>query len=216
MTTIKFCGLTRSEDAAFAQELGAAFAGVVLSRSARQVSPLEAREIFAGAPGLRHVGVFRHRDVREIIDESAVAGVEVIQLHGDFQASEIALLRKEFDGEVWAVVPVDSSLPGLPRMSPDILDMIDAVLLDTSVAGTSGGTGVVFDWHALEPFAEALEGNVDLIVAGGLNPANVGTMIRVLAPATADVSSGVESAPGIKDRKLMAAFAEAVAAASIV
>jgi phosphoribosylanthranilate isomerase len=216
MTTVKFCGLTRPEDAALAEELGAAYAGVVLARSARQVSPRVAREIFAGAPGLRHVGVFRRRDVRMILDDAAAAGLHVIQLHGDFLAAEIAMLRDGFDGDLWAVVPIDSQLPVVPQVNPDMLGAIDAVLLDTSVGGTSGGTGVAFDWRAMQTFARGIEGRADLIVAGGLNPANVGAMIRALAPATADVSSGVESSPGIKDRNLMAAFAEAVASASIV
>ena len=216
MTAIKFCGLTRQEDAAFAQELGAAYAGVVLARSARQVTARDAREIFAGAPSLKHVGVFRHGDVSEILDEAAAAGLHVIQLHGTFEAPEIAMLRGGFDGDIWAVVPVDSDRPAGPRLAPEIIDAVDAVLLDTSVSGESGGTGVAFDWHAVKPFAKDLEGRTRLIVAGGLNPGNVGGMIRALAPAVADVSSGVESTPGIKNRNLMAAFAEAVASASIV
>lgn len=216
MTAIKFCGLTRPGDAALAEELGATYAGVVLARSLRQVSARDAREIFSGAPNLTRVGVFRHGDVRSILDETAAAGLHVIQLHGDFAAAEIATLRDGFGGEIWRVLPVDSRLPAVPQMGTCMLDGIDAVLLDTSVSGNSGGTGVTFDWDAMKPFAKELEGSVSLIVAGGLNPANVGAMIRALAPAAADVSSGVESAPGIKDRNLMAAFAEAVSAASIV
>lgn len=216
MTAIKFCGLTRPEDAALAEELGAEYAGVVLAPSVRQVSAGYAREIFAGAPSLKHVGVFRRGDVHEILDEAATAGLHVIQLHGDFLAAEIEVLRDGFDGDIWGVVPVDSLAMQVPRIGADMIELIDAVLLDTSVAGNSGGTGVAFDWRAMMPLAREIEGRVDLVVAGGLNPANVGAMIRALAPAAADVSSGVESAPGIKDGNLMAAFAEAVAAASIV
>jgi phosphoribosylanthranilate isomerase len=216
VTAVKFCGLTRREDAAIAEELGAAYAGVVFARSVRQVSARDARQIFAGAPNARHVGVFRHGDVREILDDAAVAGLHVIQLHGDFRASEIAMLRDGFGGEIWSVLPVDSRLAAVPRIGADMIDGIDGVLLDTSVNGNSGGTGIPFDWSAMKPFAKEIAGRVELIVAGGLNPDNVGAMIRALAPAAADVSSGVESTPGIKDRNLMAAFAEAVSAASIV
>lgn len=216
MTAIKFCGLTRPEDAAFAEELGATYAGVVLARSVRQVSAGYAREILASAPSLRHVGVFRRGDVSEILDEAEDAGLDIIQLHGDFLAAEIAVLREGFDGDIWAVLPIDSLSAAVPRIGTDMIDAIDGVLLDTSVSGNSGGTGVAFDWRAMIPLAREIQGRVDLVVAGGLNPGNVGAMIRALAPTAADVSSGVESAPGIKDRNLMAAFAEAVAAASIV
>ena len=216
MTTIKFCGLTRPGDAAVAAELGATHAGVVLAASSRQVSPARAREILDAARGLRSVGVFRHSTAAEVLRDAATARLDVVQLHGGFGMAEIAAIRREFDGEVWSVVPVAAEVPQLSPEWPDLAEAVDAVLLDTSVMGLSGGTGVAFPWRPVKPFADSLAGRTNVIVAGGLTASNVAEMIRTLEPWVADVSSGVESSPGIKDLTLMAAFAEAVGSASIV
>lgn len=91
----------------------------------------------------------------------------------------------------------------------DVSPHVDAVLLDASVAGKAGGTGVCFDWLALKELHAACP----VFVAGGLKPNNVGELIRAFRPAGVDVSSGVESAPGQKDPLAIAAFLAAVAAA---
>ena len=216
MTTIKFCGLTRPGDAAIAAELGATHGGVVLAPGSRQVSARRALDILDAAPGLRRVGVFRHARVDELLRDATTARLDVVQLHGGFSIAEVAAIRAAFDGELWTVVPVAADGPQLSPEWPAIAEEADAVLLDTSVMGSSGGTGVTFHWQSVKPFAEALSRRTRVIVAGGLTASNVAEMIKTLGPAIADVSSGVEASPGIKDRTLMAAFAEAVGSASIV
>ena len=216
MTRIKFCGLTRPCDAELAASLGATYAGVILSESPRRISPVAANEVFRAAPALRKVGVFRHRRVTDVIDEAIQAGLDVIQLHGRFRVEEIEQLRSAFDGEIWAVFPFEVHAPHLPELWSETADRVDAVLVDTSTGGRSGGTGLAFDWDLASPLVQKIAKRTEVVLAGGLTPINVAHAIRTLAPGVVDVSSGVESSPGIKDPSLMKAFAEAVRSASIV
>ncbi|MGK2963660.1 MAG: phosphoribosylanthranilate isomerase [Gemmatimonadaceae bacterium] len=216
MTRIKFCGITRPQDAAVAGEAGASHIGVILTESPRRIPTERASEIFAASPDLRRVGVFRHGPVNELLHDASVAGVEILQLHGNFSEGELAELRGSFGGELWAVVPVDTAQPGGTGVWESLAEKVDAILLDTSIGGASGGTGVPFDWHAARSLAASIAARSQLIVAGGLDPGNVAGAVRILAPGMVDVSSGVESAPGIKDPALMKAFAKAVRSASIV
>jgi phosphoribosylanthranilate isomerase len=216
MTRIKFCGLTRPADAVYAADLGATYGGVILAASARQVDPARAREIFAGAEGLRRVGVFRQAPPAEILRDARDAEIDVLQLHGRFGAEEIVYLREGFDGELWSVIPMDADAPVISDEAQALIDGVDAVVLDTSVRGTSGGTGVSFDWNLAQPQVHELSQRTTVVLAGGLGAGNVGDAIRILAPAVVDVSSGVEEAPGIKSRAAMRAFADAVRSASIV
>ncbi len=216
MTRIKFCGITRPADAIAAGEAGASHIGVVLSESPRRVTPGRASEIFAASPGLRRVGVFRHCAVSELLHAASLAGVEILQLHGEFSEAELAELRESFDGELWGVLPVDSADLSADGGWESLAGAVDAILLDTSIGGASGGTGVPFDWQAMQSLAESISARSQLVVAGGLHPGNVAAAVRILAPMMVDVSSGVESSPGIKDPRLMAAFAKAVGSASIV
>ncbi|MGI9042747.1 MAG: phosphoribosylanthranilate isomerase [Gemmatimonadaceae bacterium] len=216
MTRIKFCGITRPEDAVVAGEVGASHIGVVLTESPRRVQTGRASEIFAASPALRRVGVFRPGAVGKLLRDASQAGVEIMQLHGKFSDGELSELRDSFDGELWGLLPVDVAQPGDFGDWEPLADAVDAILLDTSIAGTSGGTGIPFDWHATKSLGDAIKARSELIVAGGLDPGNVGGAVRILAPMMVDVSSGVESAPGIKDPALMKAFAKAVRSASIV
>ncbi len=216
MTRIKFCGLTRPEDAALAAALGATYGGVILTESVRQVTPAHAIEVFAASEGLRRVGVFRRKRTAELLDEANLIGLDVIQLHGRFRPDEVDQIREGFDGALWAVIPFDESHPELPEWWSDVTDNVDAALIDTSVAGRSGGTGRVFDWEKAKPLVETVRAHAEIVLAGGLNHRNVADGIRALAPAVVDVSSGVEKSRGEKDPFLMKAFAEAVRSASIV
>lgn len=213
---VKFCGLTRTEDARQAQRLSAAYIGAIFAASPRQVNDETTRAIFqAAGDGLRHVAVFDGGVIEQIADRAAHVGADVIQLHGEAGPATIEALHARFAGQVWAVVAVD---PGSNVLPPDIHDMAavaDAVLLDTRVAGRTGGTGVPLDWARLGEAVVRLRGLTKIVLAGGLNPDNVADAVRALAPDIVDVSSGVESSPGIKDHRLMISFAERVRSASI-
>jgi len=210
-TELKFCGLTRAEDARAAAELDAAYAGVVFAGGPRKLDAARAEAVFAGLGGcgVRRVGVFGPaQEVPEILVTSRAIGLDVIQLHDSGTADRTLLLRQEFFGEIWVVLGVSgSSFQGVP---PNVDPSMDALVLDTAVGGRSGGTGVTFDWVAVAPAVAALKTKHRVVLAGGLRPGNVREAVRTLAPHVVDVSSGVESAPGIKDPTLMRAFATAL------
>ncbi|MDO8500341.1 MAG: phosphoribosylanthranilate isomerase [Gemmatimonadaceae bacterium] len=216
MTKIKFCGITRPVDAEVAASLGASHAGVIFAESPRRVTPLRAREIFASAGQLKRVGVFGHANAGEALRAARDAELDVMQLHGSFGPDDLARMRDDFEGELWPVVAIDESHGALPPGWDELVDVADAILLDTRVRGASGGTGRTFDWMAIAPKIRDAGLLVPTVLAGGLTPLNVGAAIAALAPAIVDVSSGVEAAPGIKDAALMRAFADAVRSASIV
>ena len=214
MTEVKFCGMTREVDVRQAADLGAAYVGVIMTESPRQVAPLRAQELFATIKGtaVKRVGVFGDEPVAEVVRVARIAGFDVVQMHGSVSmaAEGLTRLHGELGLEVWRVIRI-----GPEGITPDqhaaFLEA-DGVLLDTLVAGALGGTGTTFDWGAVAADVRgrrALQPR-RLIVAGGLRPENVRLVIDRLAPDIVDVSSGVESAPGVKDHHRMAEFMDAV------
>ena len=216
MTNIKFCGLRDPRDASRAEELGAAYGGVIMTSSIRQVSASQAREIFAEAPSLKRVGVVGRETVPRILILAAEADLDVIQLHGNYSLDEHAELRQEFDGQIWAVIGMDRITGAPVRPWKEVTDVADALLLDTSDGGSSGGTGKTFNWDCATSVVKEMSREISIVLAGGLYPENVAHAIQALHPAVVDVSSGVESSPGAKSPDLMSAFAKAVLSASIV
>jgi phosphoribosylanthranilate isomerase len=208
---VKFCGLTRPEDAALAAALGAAYLGVIFAGGPRLLEPARARTVLdaAGAGERRpaRVGVFGAASAEAIARVAEEAGLDVVQLHADPSPADVAAVRARFAGEVWAVIR--TATPELPAGARALFDSADAVVLDARVAGTLGGSGVALDWPALAPAVEAARSGGRLVVAGGLHAENVARAVAALSPAAVDVSSGVERAPGIKDPARMRAFAAA-------
>jgi phosphoribosylanthranilate isomerase len=206
---IKFCGLTRAADAAVAAECGAAYAGVVFAHGPRLLDVPRARAVFAVLEGtpVRRVGVFGRQTVREIAGIASDASLHVVQLHDGATPDALLMLRESFAGDVWAVLGVAGS--DLPAGGESLAEQVDAVVLDTMVGGRTGGTGAAFDWTGVAPAVATLRARTRLVLAGGLRPANVARAVRALSPDVVDVSSGVESAPGIKDPEQMRAFAAA-------
>lgn len=210
MAEIKFCGMTRAEDAAGAARLGAAYVGVVFAAGPRRLDDASAGEVLAGVPGsVARVGVFGTESPAAIAFRAAALDLTAVQLHADPAAATIAALRQLWPGEIWATARVTGA--ELPPGIEELFTVADAVLLDAKVAGGLGGTGVVLPWGDL---ARQLEGmrpaGRRLILAGGLRPENVASAIRALDPDVVDVSSGVESSVGIKDLARMRAFRDAV------
>ena len=206
---IKFCGLTRAEDAAFAASLGAAYVGVIFADSPRRVEPAAASRILTPARGrARAVGVFGRVPVEAIADIASTASLDAVQLHGDPDADLVERVRAAVDREVWAVVRIAGN--ELPREATTLLAVADAVVLDTKVTGQLGGTGQSFDWAPVARLLDRTRARARIVLAGGLNHENVAQAVGFIAPDVVDVSSGVERAPGIKDHDRMRLFSEAV------
>jgi len=205
---VKFCGLTRVEDAREAARLGAAYVGAVLvPGTPRAVSPERARAL-GEAAGLPLVLVLVDPTPAEARDAASRAGAAVLQLHGGEDPQQVRSLREEGPWKVWKGVPVRDraeALDAVRRFGP----VVDGLLLDGWHPSLRGGAGVSFPWREVAEARGEIPSGVLFIAAGGLTPENVGEAASVLRPHVVDVSSGVESAPGLKDARRMKAFVEA-------
>lgn len=200
-TRIKICGITRIEDALAAAHLGTDAIGLVFwPQSARSITPAKAREIVAALPPfISSVGVYVDPEAKWVKETAAVAGLNLLQFHGDespefcsqFSLPYIKAVRVRAGVDLLQYATRYSSARGL--------------LLDSYVEGTPGGTGDAFNW-SLIPQRMPLP----LILSGGLHSGNVTAAIKQVQPWAVDVSSGVEVAKGIKDAEKIAAFMQGV------
>jgi phosphoribosylanthranilate isomerase len=201
VTRVKICGLTRPADAEFAALSGADALGVVFASGPRQLDVVRASDVLAAVPpGALRVGVFADQAPEFIHEAAERCRLDWIQLHGHEPAELAAALSAKVIKAVRVVSAADLERA---RDYP-----ADAFLLDAPAAdGRLGGTGQIFDWSEAEnlPWPRSM-----VIIAGGLNPENVGAAIERLRPGGVDVSTGVEAAPGVKDHAMTAAFIAAV------
>jgi phosphoribosylanthranilate isomerase len=200
---IKICGITNVEDAAVAVRAGADALGFVMYRnSPRWVEPAVARSIIAGLPPfVSAVGVFVNEEaerVRALMDE---CGMALAQLHGD----ESALYCQKLGRPVLKALRLKDRGTVLALAEFQGRANVRGVLIDAFSDHAYGGTGQTVDWGLAQ---EAVR-SARVILAGGLNPANVAEAIRMVRPYGVDVSSGVEKSPGKKDPDKVRAFIEA-------
>lgn len=208
---IKFCGLTREQDVAAAVALGVEYVGVIFAGGLRNRTLDEAADILRHAAPAERVGVFGSLHATELNRYIATVPLSVAQLHGDSSPKAVMAARAVGTHEVWAVVPVVDGM--LAAHAGELFQCADAVVLDTRAANGLGGTGRSFDWTRVSQALAGVQRTARLVVAGGLTPDNVAQAIQCLRPDIVDVSSGVESAPGVKDPKLMSRFVEAARSA---
>lgn len=206
---VKICGLTRSIDAEFADAAGASYLGVIFAGGPRERSPEEARATLAGRRA-RKVGVFASQSPSEISEIASLVGLDVLQLHGASDPQRILDVRAATGLEVWAVVRTTTGV--LPDDIEEVAEVADALLLDAMAPGQLGGTGRAIPWLELGESLDGLTAGFRIVLAGGLTPDNVAEAIDYVSPMVVDVSSGVESSPGIKDQKLVRAFIAAARA----
>ncbi len=191
----KICGLTTPEDAAAALAAGATHGGVMFAAvSERRITAEDARRVVAGNP-LEWVGVFADQPASEIAALAAGLNLAAVQLHGGESPEQVAQVRAQvpLSTAVWKAKRVRAGIPERGRA--------DRLLLDGWTAGRLGGTGRSFEWSLLNEYPE----RSDVILAGGLRPANVAAAAAVGTWAL-DASSGVETAPGRKDPRLLRDF----------
>ncbi len=208
---VKICGITRPQDAELAIGLGARAVGFVFwADSPRRIDPQAAKAIAAGVPaGVAKVGVFVDETAEEIARVMDGAGLDVAQLHGH-ESPEFCRELK---------VRLSASAPDVPRrvikaiglknggaVNVSEFDSDIVLLLDAHDPERRGGTGKTVNWDVARDIAAMRP----TILAGGLNAANIKLAIRSVRPYGIDVSSGVESSPGIKDPNRMRSFFEAL------
>ena len=205
LAKVKFCGMTRPVDAALAGEIGATYIGVIFADGPRRVSTHDGRKILdAAGEKVRRVGVFGTNKAEEIARASEEARLDVVQLHADPTPADVKSVRTAFRGEVWAAVRIAGH--HIPHDAEMLFDAADAVVLDARSDNGLGGTGQALPWSDVALDLARDRGSSAVVLAGGLKPGNVASAIRTLAPDVVDVSSGIESAPGIKDPWLMREF----------
>lgn len=206
---VKFCGMTREADALAAAGLGARYLGVIFAGGPRHLQADRAAAVLDAAGGsVLRVGVFAGADDPTLTMTARTVRLDVIQLHDDPTPADVASVRDRTGCQVWAVRRLSGA--EVPERLDELFAAADAVLVDARVPGKLGGAGIALPWGALAPGLAAVRGGGRMVLAGGLRPENVATAITALEPDVVDVSSGVESAPGIKDVSLMQAFMQAV------
>jgi phosphoribosylanthranilate isomerase len=205
---VKFCGITRLEDAEEAVRLGAWAIGLNhWAESVRRVDPGTAVEISAAVRRrVQVVGVFVNPSLDELARAAEDESLAMLQLHGDEGPEFCREAARRTGCKVIKAMRV--------RSTADVIAAeayrVDFHLFDGHREGSPGGTGESFDWELLAD----RRSTVPLILAGGLRPDNVAEAIGAARPFAVDVASGVESEPGIKDHEVMAAFAERARAAT--
>lgn len=208
---IKICGISTPAalDAAIAAR--ADHAGFVFfAKSPRNVSLETAAALGQRAAGrIGRVGLFVDADDAVIAEAVAAAMLDTLQLHGHETPERAAQLRARFGLPVWKALPVAEA--GDADKARAYAGAADLVLFDakTPKGALPGGMGLAFDWNLVANW----KGPLPWGLAGGLSPANVGDAVRLTGTGLVDTSSGVESAPGIKDHALITAFCTAARAA---
>lgn len=207
----KLCGLTDESAVETAAAAGAAYLGFVFfPPSPRNLSAARARDLALVAPvGVAKVGLFVDPDDASLDAVLEAVPLDMIQLHGHESPERAAAIRARVGLPVIKAIGV-AGAADLGQVA-SFAGAVDQILLDARPprgAALPGGNGTAFDWALLRGFACPLP----WMLAGGLNPANVAEAIRISGARQVDVSSGVESAPGVKDPALIRAFAAALSA----
>ncbi len=210
-TRIKLCGLTRPEDIAAAVDAGADAIGLVFyPPSPRHLTPEQAGALLAGLPGfVSTVGLFVNPTLEQVQTTIAAVPLAMLQFHGDETPEHCAALAQAVRRPFLRALRVRpettaADLLEFDRQYRTCSPLYAGPLLDTW-SDAYGGTGKVFDW-SLIPAEIARQA----ALSGGLNAQNVTDAVRRLRPHAVDVSSGIESAKGVKDAALMRAFVSAV------
>ncbi|MDX0422885.1 phosphoribosylanthranilate isomerase [Sinorhizobium medicae] len=208
-TEVKICGLKTAEALQRAVALGASHTGFIFfPKSPRNIEPDDAGRLAELARGrAKIVAVTVDADNDDLDEIVSALHPEVLQLHGSENPERVLAIKALYGLPVIKALAIREA-SDLERIAPYI-GIADRFLLDAKPPAGSdlpGGNGVSFDWRLLD----ALDANVDYMLSGGLNASNVEDALALTGARAIDTSSGVESAPGIKDLTLMDAFFEAI------
>lgn len=200
MVKVKVCGITNYKDAEAACRYGADAIGFVFAKSPRKVSPSTVKAITRRLPPyIMRVGVFADEKKEKVLKTARQCRLDCLQLHGSETINYCKELKKYYKIIKAVRIKDRNSIARLGKYD------VDAFLLDSYVKGQGGGTGAKFDWRIA---VAAKKADRPVILSGGLNAGNVSEAIKKVRPYAVDASSGLESAPGKKDRGLMKRFIE--------
>ncbi|WP_121020359.1 bifunctional indole-3-glycerol-phosphate synthase TrpC/phosphoribosylanthranilate isomerase TrpF [Helicobacter vulpis] len=186
----KLCGLTRLKDAKRAYKAHFLYGGLIFCPiSPRYITPKKALKLVRKVRGLKFVGVFVDAHISVIIHTAQLLGLSVVQLHGNYDAQQISLLKACLDCAIWQVHSVD---PSARTLDTNVDNGADLILYD-SKGVRAGGNGVCFAWEILDTQAKPF------MLAGGIGAHNLKDALNVGALGL-DVNSGVEDSPGKKSR----------------
>jgi phosphoribosylanthranilate isomerase len=203
-TRVKICGITRCEDAQLAVDAGADAIGLVFyEKSPRFVSNLQAAEICQLIPAfVSRVALFKDAEQADVESVLSQVDIDLLQFHG----SETPGYCEQFNRPYIKAI----GMKGIEHDADFLISSAEtfwsakALLLDGHAPGEAGGSGESFDWSAISAIDKPV------VLAGGLTVENVRQAIDLVHPYAVDISSGVESSPGIKDKDKIAAFMEQV------
>ena len=210
---IKICGIKTEAILDTAVEAGADMVGFMhFARSPRHLELDPIGELISLARGRVETCVVLVNPDNTLVAQVAALGPDWIQLHGPETPHRVEAIRDEAGIAIMKVCSIGSA-EDCSHVA-EFADIADRILLDAKApkdASRPGGLGVPFDWALLK----ALDPGLSFMLSGGLTPDNVAAAIKATRPMGVDVSSGVESAPGVKDAKLVRSFIEKARAASV-
>jgi phosphoribosylanthranilate isomerase len=209
---VKICGLSEPDSVAAAIADGAAFLGFVFyPPSPRCVTAARVAELCASVPaGITRVGLFVDADDATIDAVLEVAPLDLLQFHGSESPARVAAVKRRFARPVMKALPIADAED--VAAADAYLEIADRLLFDARpprrAGALPGGNGLAFDWRLIA----GRRWSLPWMLSGGLDAANVAEAVRLTGARAVDVSSGVESAPGIKDKAKIAAFLAAAGA----
>ena len=205
-TRAKICGITRIQDIQSVVNAGADAIGFVFfPPSPRSVTAEQAQSLIQNVPAyVQTVGLFVNASLDEITDILKQAPVDILQFHGDETPEQCQQISKQVGRRWYKAIQVKPELDVIATIQQYQQAGASAVLLDAWHPELKGGTGHSFDW------AQFPKLDIPLILAGGLKPDNIEDAIKTTNAYAVDVSGGVESAKGIKDKKLIEQFMQGV------
>ncbi len=201
---LKICGLRRSEDIEYVNKYLPDYIGFIFAESKRKVSVEEVNLLKKELNSkIKTVGVFVNEKIENIIKIVEKTNLDIVQIHGD-ETPEYVMKIKERTGDslkIWKAIRVknDDSVSIMSEYN------VDAFVLDAFVENSYGGVGKTFDWN----IALKAKKYGKIFIAGGLNTANVGELIKKVEPYGVDVSSGIET-NGFKDKVKISEFVKKV------
>lgn len=209
---VKVCGITSAGDARMALQEGADAIGVIVDvpvDTPRKISLKEAAKIREAVSDMSHtfIAVLMPETVEEVVKVVDKLRPDGVQLHGTESPELLKELRDRVDTNIIKAVHVGDDLD--MEYVKAVAQHADMLLLDTKTGGKVGGTGKTHDREA-DNRIKALTGK-PIILSGGLTPANVAEAVKAVKPYAVDTSSGVEKAPGIKDKEKVRKFIEVTA-----